>query len=102
MVTLKNCQDYQEPPCRRWLEKAACKVGAHVAYANKSNILQDGRPDQMATQVTYSVMVAAYVSEIPPAEDDAVLNSKPVPCAGPDEQQTGEPEEEPAVQKCME
>jgi len=114
MVTLENCQDYRTPPCKRWLEDAACELGGSVAYEDENQ-----RPQgDIVAPMTYRVLVAAYVADLAPGANDPVMSSRPCipPCLegercvagrcvrgeGPD---CDEPEaggEEVSVDKCVE
>ena len=85
MVFLKNCPEYDQGGCRKWLVAEACRLGGDVIYAPNGNT-QAGKPESNSTQfmpgdVTWTLTVAAYVSELAPSDDDPVLNSTPAkPC----------------------
>jgi hypothetical protein len=114
MVTLVNCQDYLEPPCRGWLEDAVCELGGSVAY-----LPQYRRPEgDITAPMTYRILVAAYVSDmVPTPELDPLLRSRTCdpPCgdrkrcvnrecvpAGPDDCEEPAKGEEPSPGKCLE
>ncbi|MBN2802543.1 MAG: hypothetical protein JXR91_05580, partial [Deltaproteobacteria bacterium] len=75
-ISLNNCQDYTTGLCLKYLKKAACELGANVAY-EPTDLLRDGRDDTLAGQVTVTLKAAVYVSMQPPEDDDPVLSSTP-------------------------
>jgi hypothetical protein len=71
VVSLENCQDYRDPPCRGWLTEAACELGGQVAYV-PDETLRDG-----FGAMTCTVTVAAYVADLrPDPENDPVLGAE--------------------------
>jgi hypothetical protein len=71
LVELENCQDYRTPPCRNWLEEAACELGGHVIY-----LPEDAPPrNDFTAPMRYRVLVAAYVSALRPEPDDIVFTA---------------------------
>jgi hypothetical protein len=71
MVSLENCQDYNFPPCRTWLEKAVCELGGQVVYEP-----EEGHRLNEFGPVTYRLLVAAYVADLRPSPDDPVFKSR--------------------------
>jgi hypothetical protein len=69
LVELSNCEDYREPPCRQWLEDAACELGGQVAY-----LPSEGRTRSGMGPVTFRVMVAAYLSELRPDPESSPVD----------------------------
>jgi hypothetical protein len=72
MVELDNCQDYRTPPCRTWLEEAACELGGNVIYPP-----QDPPPrNDFTAPLRFRLMVAAYVTALrPDPEKDIIFNA---------------------------
>jgi len=69
MVELDNCQDYRTPPCRGWLEEAACELGGHVIY-----LPEDPPPrNDFTSPLRFRLMVAAYVSALRPDPDKDII-----------------------------
>ncbi|MDD5308611.1 MAG: hypothetical protein PHU25_14935 [Deltaproteobacteria bacterium] len=89
LVELSNCQDYRVPPCRLWLEDAACELGGQVAY-----LPSEGRTQSGMGPVTFRVMVAAYLFELRP-DPDANPVDKALSC-----RDAGVPAGEAAPERC--
>ena len=69
MVELDNCQDYRTPPCRTWLEEAACELGGHVIYPP-----EDPPPrNDFTAPLRFRLFVAAYVSALRPDPDSDII-----------------------------
>ncbi|MBN2340607.1 MAG: hypothetical protein JXX29_07880 [Deltaproteobacteria bacterium] len=101
IVSLKNCPDYATAPCRQWLTREACLLGGDVAYG-ATDPTRDGRPDQLAGDVTYTVTIGAYVSHVVPEKDDPVLNATPAePCDDAEDTESVDVDD-PAAQMCTE
>ena len=73
LVTVETCEDYRTPPCRAWIEEAACRLGGQIVYAD-----ENPRPLSPATPpLRARVLVAVYVSDLrPDPETDPVLRSR--------------------------
>jgi hypothetical protein len=73
LVTVETCEDYRTPPCRAWIEEAACRLGGQIVYTD-----ENPRPASPASPALRAqVLVAAYVSDLrPDPETDAVLRSR--------------------------
>lgn len=80
LVELDNCQDFRTPPCRGWLEEAACELGGHVIY-----LPEDPPPrNDFTSPLRFRLLVAAYVSALrPDPESDIIFNAVKCdpPCA---------------------
>ncbi|MBN2526506.1 MAG: hypothetical protein JXR76_08930 [Deltaproteobacteria bacterium] len=96
MVSLKNCPEYDTGACKKWLRQEACRLGGDVVYLPHKGSVDD-RPETLAGGVTYTLTVAAYVGQMAPTKDDAVLNSTPAePCDVSDasDEETDAPEDQ--------
>jgi hypothetical protein len=89
LVELSNCEDYRDPPCRLWLEDAACELGGQVAY-----LPAEGRTQSGIGPVTFRVMVAAYLSKLRPDPETNPVD-RALSC-----RDAGAPEGEPAPERC--
>ena len=76
VVSLEHCQDYQIPPCREWLRRAACDLGGQVAYLDEYKRPRDPS-DAVINPIAFRVLVAAYVADLyGNVENDPVYRSR--------------------------
>ncbi|MFO8072446.1 MAG: hypothetical protein R6V85_11285 [Polyangia bacterium] len=98
VVSLENCQDYRDPPCRGWLTEAACELGGHVTYV-PDETPRDGGFGAMTCTVT----VAAYVADLrPEPENDPVLGAERGELIPGCDSFENEGSDEPLPQRCVE
>jgi hypothetical protein len=73
LVAVESCEDYRTPPCRGWIEEAACELGGQIAYVDAS-----ARPEAPGiSPMRAQVLVAVYVADLrPDPETDPVLRSR--------------------------